>query len=249
LRGQIIFHFALLVIAFFFLPTSTQAFSAADFDFTRNPTWWLLRTLLAGVGVPFFVLSASAPLLQRWFAGTSHTHARDPYFLYGASNAGSLLALLLFPFLFEPLFDINRQFTLWNYAYVALASLIAVCALAASRMKTASLPQIKICDEQISASLSPVSWTRRLHWLALAFVPSSLVLGLTTYLTTDIAAVPLLWTLPLALYLLTFVFAFARGQFVSMPMLARVTAVAAVLVTLVLLSGATEPVWFSSRCI
>lgn len=244
LRGQILFHLTLLAIAFSFLPGAAQSLTIADFDFTRNPTWWLLTTLLASVGLPFFVLSASAPLLQRWFAETSHTQARDPYFLYAASNAGSLLALMLFPFLFEPLFDIHRQFTLWTYGYVALASLIALCGWVSWRAKVAPFSQNEIHDEQTSEPLSTLSWARRLHWLALAFVPSSLVLGITNYLTTDIAAVPLLWTLPLAIYLLTFVLAFARRQLVSIGMLARIAAGAAVLVTLVLLSGATEPVWF-----
>lgn len=245
LRGQIILHLSLLAVAALFLPITLQNRSLAAFDFDSNPVPWLLGVLVASVGLPFLVLSASAPLLQRWFAGTTHTSARDPYFLYAASNVGSLLALLLFPFALEPVFNLNTQSRLWTGGYAALALLTGVCALVALRTRAQKANAISqaaaIAEDEEKIALG---WSERLRWLALAAIPSSLVLGLTTFITTDIASVPLLWTLPLALYLLTFVLAFANRQFISLDWLARITAGAAILATLVLLSGATEPTWF-----
>ncbi len=248
LRAQIFLHLALLLVAAMLLPPTFDDAQFGALDFDRNPAWWLLGVLLTTIGLPFLVISATAPLLQRWFAETFHTAARDPYFLYAASNVGSLLALLLFPLALEPAFATGQQFAFWSGGYLALILLIALCSFAAWRMRTndgseaASLHANTVdTDGELLARLS---WTERLLWLALAFAPSSLVMGVTTYVTTDIAAVPLLWTLPLALYLLTFVLAFAKRQLLSLAWLARITMGAGVLVTLVLLSGATEPVWF-----
>ena len=207
------------------------------------PVVWLAGVLLAAVGAPVFALGASAPLLQRWFAGTMHARAADPYFLYAASNAGSLLALLLFPFLFEPALDARRQSALWSIAYGALILLTAWCAMLARHAGGAA---VRLTNSTAASTIDAngAAWRGRLRWLALSFVPSSLVSGVTTYITTDIAAVPLLWVLPLALYLLTFVLAFARRRPVSAERLARATAGAGVIVALVLMSGATEPVLF-----
>ncbi len=168
------------------------------------PVFWLLGLFAVSVGLPFFALSANAPLLQRWFAHTDHPAAADPYFLYAASNLGSLLALLAFPVVMEPLLRAHDQSLVWAAGYVVLLALVAACAVPFMRHyvapgRSAAVPR----GETITGR-------RRLHWLVLAFVPSSLLLGVTTHITTDIASAPMLWVLPLALYLLTFVIVFAR---------------------------------------
>ena len=168
---------------------------------------------MVSVGLPFFAVATNAPLLQRWFSHTRHSDAADPYFLYGASNLGSILALLAYPAFIEPVLGLQAQSWAWASAYAVLVALIGVCAVILGRryvvdeIVTAPVPD-PITDA--GPSDSAVTWPRRLHWMALAFVPSSLLLGVTAHITTDVAAVPLLWVVPLVLYLLTFVFVFAR---------------------------------------
>ena len=168
------------------------------------PLLWLLNTLFFTVGLPFFALSASAPLLQTWFKGTGHKDAGDPYFLYAASNVGSLAALLLFPFVLEPVASIGAQGRGWLIFYVGLCVLLTLC-LWQARFSTA----LRDATSDTRAS-PPVAWRTRSIWVFLGFVPSSLLLGVTTYASTDLASVPLLWVLPLALYLLSFILAFGR---------------------------------------
>jgi hypothetical protein len=154
--------------------------------------------------LPFFVLATQAPLLQRWFAATTHRAAGDPYFLYAASNVGSLLALLSYPVLMEPWLRLAEQARFWALGYGGLVFLVAGCVLLVWRRSVESNGQPNM------ETVEPLSWGRRLRWVALAFVPSSLMLGVTTHLATDIAPIPLLWVVPLALYLLSFVLAFSR---------------------------------------
>ncbi|HEX8720650.1 MAG TPA: fused MFS/spermidine synthase, partial [Pyrinomonadaceae bacterium] len=208
-----------------------------------GPVWWLLKTLLVTAGPPFFVLSASAPLLQRWFSRTRAPTASDPYYLYAASNAGSLAALLGFPLLLEPRLTLGQQGRAWGFAYGALALLVAACAAAALRRPVGA------DDGPARRPSTPlpagrVGRRRLLRWVLLAFVPSSLVLGVTTYVTTDLVAVPLLWVIPLSLYLLSFVLVFARRRLVSRGFAARLLPGSAVLVAMVYLSGAVQPAWF-----
>ena len=169
-------------------------------------------TLLTTVGLPFFILSTNAPLLQSWFSHTSHRRARDPYFLYAASNFGSLLALLSYPLVLEPNLKLQHQSFLWAGGYVLGFVLIFICTIVflIRRVDPISDP----ATEQSAASDShfALSWRRRLKWLSLALVPSSLMLGVTTYLSTDLTPVPLLWVVPLSIYLLTFILQFSRGH-------------------------------------
>ena len=175
---------------------------------TGNPIPWLLGVLIASIGLPFFALSASGPLLQKLFSRTTHQSARDPYFLYAASNIGSLLALVAYPALVEPAWRLNDQARLWALGYLVFAACALACMVVGSRGSLHDAP----AAVPAQVDVEPLSWRRRLRWLALAFVPSTLLLAVTSYLTTDIAAVPLLWIVPLALYLLTFILAFgARG--------------------------------------
>lgn len=195
-----------------------------------NPVLNVLALLAIAIGVPFFVVSTSAPLLQRWFAYTGHPSARDPYFLYSASNAGSMISLLGYPLLIEPNLSIVGQAWLFAIGFGLLASLVYLCGHAAAhpisvpppksltvggRRKTNGDVRINVSatpgGSEVNDSLDPPpSLWRKLRWIALAFVPSSLMLGVTFHMSTDIASIPLMWVIPLALYLLTFIIAFGR---------------------------------------
>ncbi len=171
------------------------------------PNLWLIGLVAVSIGLPFFAISANAPLLQRWFAGTADASAQNPYPLYAASNLGSLVALLAYPFLIEPFFALRTQSWVWSAGYGALLAAALVCALR-SAIPSESAVVVKIPQNRAAAP----SWRRRIHWAALAFVPSGMLVSVTTIITSEIAPIPLLWIAPLALYLLSFVIVFARRQ-------------------------------------
>ncbi len=212
-RRQAIVHLPLMLVPWLVLPIGVAAGWMPPTD--SNPIPWLLMLLAASVGLPFLFVSASAPMLQAWFAGTSHPSARDPYYLYAASNLGSMLGLLGYPFFFEPRLTLENQAWWWAAGYAALTGLTVVCALVLWRSPpgpaaTANPPSPP--EEKGPLPETPPVWTDRLWWLALSFAPSSLLLGVTTFITADLASFPLLWVVPLALYLMTFVLVFARWQ-------------------------------------
>jgi hypothetical protein len=204
-RAQSILQVALLAVAAVALPVAVA--SDANPPASANPIPWLLGTLIVTAGLPFFVLAANGPMLQRWLAATRHVAGRDPYFLFAASNGGSLLGLLAYPIVLEPLLSLDSQADAWAIAYGVSALLVAACAL----MLWLRPREVDGQPAPAPAPTEPIAWRRRLSWLALAFVPSSLMLGVTTYLTRDLTPFPLLWVVPLALYLATFVVAFAPG--------------------------------------
>ena len=205
LRRQAILHGAVLLLGLVSLPIGIgAAWSAPTPGFE---VLWLIGLLAASVGLPFFAVSATAPLLQQWFAHTDHPAAGDPYFLYGASNIGSMLALLAYPVLIEPNIGVHGQSLAWTAGYALLGALIATCATLLWRRYMAAAPAIVERDDGL---VGEVGWGLRLRWLLLAIVPSALLLGVTLHISTEIAAVPFLWVVPLALYLLTFVLVFAR---------------------------------------
>jgi hypothetical protein len=228
LKRQLVAQLALLILAFVSLPIGISAGWANSVPPSDNPSLWVLICLAASVGLPFFIISSNSPLLQKWFSQTPSESARDPYFLYSASNAGSLLALLAYPVLMEPFFTLRAQGRLWTIVYVGLVLLIAAHSLLLWRSRTTE--PVEIAEE---TSVGKLTVNRRLRWLLLAFAPSSLMLGVTNYITTDIASVPLLWIIPLALYLLTMVFAFARKPLFS-PKLAHLILPGATVVLLML---------------
>jgi len=224
-RRQAIIHLAVIFLPLLVLPIlfSTHANPPPN----QDPSLWLLVQLTLVVGLPFFVISTTAPLLQRWFINTGHAGSSDPYFLYSTSNAGSLLALLSYPFLIEPCMGLLAQTYFWTAGYVLLILLIISCAAVmwiAYRPDAHTQPgtqsdgqqSLKSRDEDHISTSGPASvFGQRLEWVLLAFVPSSLMLGATTHITTDIASAPLLWVIPLVLYLLTFVIVFARKPIIS----------------------------------
>jgi hypothetical protein len=201
-RRHALLHLVFILVPLFFLPIQLNGRTPPAS--AENPVPWLLLTLGLASGLPFFVLATQAPLLQRWFAATTHRAAGDPYFLYAASNVGSLLALLSYPVLMEPWLRLAEQARLWALGYGGLVFLVAGCVFLVWRDPAESNAPSSL------ETAESLSWGRRLRWLALAFVPSSLMLGVTTYVTTDISPIPLLWIVPLTLYLLSFVLAFSR---------------------------------------
>lgn len=170
---------------------------------------WLIAVFTASVGLPFFAVSANGPLLQSWFARSGHAQAADPYFLYGASNLGSFLALLAYPFVIEPGLSLKLQSWVWGGGFMVLVLAIATAALALVLRATPSA--LARTESKSDADAAPIGATDRWYWIAMAFVPSALLVAVTAHMSTEIAAVPLLWVVPLALYLLTFVVAFSSA--------------------------------------
>ena len=209
LRHHVVLHAVVLALPAAVLPFMIQAGSVTPPD--GNPLGWLLLVLAGSIGLPFFVLSTSASVFQHWLSRTDHPSARDPYFLYSASNLGCLLALACYPIVVEPIFTLREQTRLWTIGYAEFVLLAGACAVFAWRRATVeSLPVTPTADMARELAGAPVTAMRRARWVALAFIPSSLMLAVTSYVSTDIASVPLLWIVPLALYLLTFALAFGR---------------------------------------
>lgn len=277
IKSQLLLHGIMLLLPLLMLFGLGTFYSRiADFKPITggNPIPVTLVLLTGLVGLPFLVVATSAPLLQRWFAHTGHPAAQDPYFLYGASNLGSFLSLLAYPFIIEPTLGLSTQSWTWTIGYTTLVVLVLGCAaMVMMAPPSVSLPKEKTLkesapketvppveekkEEAIKAGapgagkitsfkkggkqfrkepekrklttkhepatpvsvthhrthdprLAPVTPARRLRWIALAAVPSSLMLGVTTYATTDLSPIPLLWLIPLMLYLISFVLVFAR---------------------------------------
>jgi hypothetical protein len=189
-------HLGLICVGLAFLPINLM-----NKNPDNQPILWLISVLFMYVFMPIFIISASAPLLQNWFAQTDHPHSKNPYFLYAVSNLGSMLAVIGYPLVIEPYFSLSQQANLWAGGYGLLLILILVSAL--------------ISQKRLIEDNSPIVLIHKpekkqvLQWIFLAFIPSSLMLGVTNYITTDLASFPLLWSLPLALYLVSFILTFS----------------------------------------
>jgi hypothetical protein len=201
-------HFGLLACAATTLPIGiASGFGAPPTD---GIALWLFALFAVSIGLPFAVLAASAPLLQSWFALSGHRQAGNPYVLYAASNLGSFAALMAYPVVLEPLLSLRMQAQVWSVGFALLAALIAAAAIVLVRSSpAASLPR------QQTHLGETISWISRARWIALAAVPSGLVIAVTAHVTTDVAAAPFLWVIPLALYLLTFVAVFRERPWIS----------------------------------
>jgi hypothetical protein len=223
-RAQIAVHVGIALIPLAVLPLRIPA--AWEPPSQSTPVLWVLAMLSVAVGLPFFVLSSSTPILQRWFSQSGHSQANDPYFLYAASNAGSLVGLLGYPLLLEPKLRLSTQSYVWSYGYLFFLLMTAACGALVWRAHPGiAVAPVIASDEPgegvLVAGARMAVWRQRLRWIALAFVPSSLMLGVTTQLTTDVPAIPLFWVLPLATYLLSFVLVFARRPPISHEWLIR----------------------------
>ncbi len=195
-------HLVLLVAAVLTLPLSIA--SGWGEPPTSGYAFWLLGLFAVSIGLPFFALAANNPLLQAWFVRSGHPAGPDPYFLYASSNIGSFLALLSYPLLVEPLFTLRMQNLMWTFGYGLLILLIAACGVLLLRS-----PVLAIADLAAEDTHAPApSWRLRARWIFLAAVPSGLLIAVTAHISTDVAAAPLLWVLPLSLYLLTWVLVF-----------------------------------------
>ncbi|MBT4699456.1 MAG: fused MFS/spermidine synthase, partial [Rhodospirillaceae bacterium] len=233
-QAQIGLHIAVLLAAFVALPITLSATWTTPG--IHPPVFWLLGLLAISAGLPFFAISSNAPLLQRWFAHTNHAASDDPYFLYAAGNAGSILALLAYPTIIEPVLSVHDQSWGWTGCFILLVVMITACSAIIWRAEPAPIA---------SSVLSPqITWRRRSHWIVLAFAPSSLLLGVTTHISTDIAATPLLWVIPLTLYLLTFVFVFARKQILKHTWMVTAQPFLMILVTILLWTNVTFSLWY-----
>ncbi len=205
-RAAVALHLVVTAVAFVALPIAVAE------GWGRPPNegaaLWLVALFVASIGLPFFAVSGNGPLLQAWFARTGHVQARDPYFLYGASNIGSFAALLAYPVVVEPLFTLQEQSRSWLWAYAVLAGLIALCGFMVASAPTAA------ADAAQAAAPRPTA-RERLSWVGLALVPSGLLVAVTAHVSTDVAAAPFLWVVPLALFLLTFVLVFRERPLID----------------------------------
>jgi hypothetical protein len=200
-RRSIVVHLVVMCAATLFLPLAIASWwgrPPAD----ATAALWLLGLFAVSIGLPFFALSANGPLLQAWFARTDHPSAANPYFLYAASNIGSFLALISYPFAMEPLTTLGEQTRGWAILFLALIALIAWCGVLMLRSPRADVLAVQATSEP------PPTWRNAARWVALAAVPSALLISVTSHISTDIAAAPFMWVIPLALYLATFVIVF-----------------------------------------
>ncbi|HJT27697.1 MAG TPA: fused MFS/spermidine synthase [Pyrinomonadaceae bacterium] len=261
-RKQAILHGAILLLSSLYLPF---LFAGNTVSETSNPALSLFVYLIGAIGLPVFLISTTSPLLQKWF---THVSTNDPYFLFAVSNGGSLVALLSYPLFLERAFTLSRQNRIWIAMYVVFLILILACMFVlwkSSHSEKAEQSRIEQLEkEQVRKRglppLAPASSNgggkplfltcsflsgliirQRLYWILLAFIPSSLLFGVTTYITTEIAPTPLLWTIPLALYLLTFILAFARKNLLPERFASTALAGLALLLTLAIVANATEP--------
>lgn len=217
---QPILHLAVMAGGASFLPFAVNLGFLPQPDAPLAPA--VIVLFAVSIGFPFFALSANAPLLQAWFARSGHKDSEDPYFLYGASNVGSVLALLAYPVIIEPFLATKMQAFAWAMGYGLLAIVIAGAAVIGLRMRPAPgsffIPYAKATPgaAEERPTSAPIAWAMRGRWMLAAAIPSSLMLGVTTNITTNVAAAPFLWVLPLALYLGTFILVFDRRG--SLPM-------------------------------
>src|SRR6185503_18031264 len=232
-RKQAVLHVVVLLLSTLYLPL-TLVGNVGSVSEQNHPALWLFAYLLSTIGLPIFLISTTSPLLQKWFTRTGHVSANDPYFLFAVSNAGSLLALISYPLLLEPNLKLSRQSYLWVVGYVVFLVLSVGCVLLVWKRSD------NTGDVQ-PVQKSSIPLKRRLYWILLAFIPSSLLFGVTSYITTEIAPTPLLWTIPLALYLVTFILAFARKLTLPERLLNTALGGLALLLTLVIVANATEP--------
>jgi len=199
-RAAVVIHVAMMITATLALPLAIAA--GWQRPATDDEAVWLIGLFAVSIGLPFFALSANAPLLQAWFSRSDHPRAKDPYFLYAASNAGSILALLSYPFVIEPTTRLGLQTRAWSIGFYGLIALIGACGVLSWRGGNAATATAMTGERP--------RWRDAATWTFLAAVPAALLVAVTAHLSTDVAPSPFLWVIPLTLYLLSCVIVFQR---------------------------------------
>lgn len=216
LRTAVLVHLGVIALAAISVPIGLA--SGFGDPPASGEAFWLIGLFTLSVGPAFFAVAANGPLLQAWFARTGHAHAGDPYFLYGASNLGSFLALLSYPFLVEPAIGLLDQSRLWAWGYGLLGVAIAACgAVTLTLLGGVGAAAAPVVPVKPDAAV----WRQRAQWTALSFVPSGLLVAVTAHISTDVAAAPFLWVVPLGLFLLTFIITFQRKPILPHALMLR----------------------------
>ncbi len=239
-RRHLAMHAALIALPLVALPFNLANATPPSGE---NPAVWLLLALLVTIGLPFFVLSTSAAVLQKWYSATGDRGADDPYFLYTASNLGSFVALIAYPAVVEPTLRLQDQARVWTAGYGLLVALTVACAATVWRRGDRSAHAGSSAPTDAVEVPVSIPWSRRIRWTALAFVPSSLLLAITSYLATDIASFPLLWIVPLSLYLVTFIVAFNQSAGPLRGIAARLTPMLTTALVILVIGQVVRPLW------
>jgi hypothetical protein len=214
IKKQIVIHIGLFLLSLFFIPLSLDTSLLNDFSTTH--AYSLFMVLATSVGIPYFMLTATSPLTQSWFGNTLHEKSNSPYFLYVASNLGTFISLMIYPFLVEPLMAVDLQSSVWSILYIVEIILIACCGLTFFYMfkknsnKDIKKEKVNIVIEEVKETL--ITKSLLFKWVLFAFVPSALLSSTTTKLTIDIAPIPLFWVITLGLYFLSFTIAFSENK-------------------------------------
>jgi SAM-dependent methyltransferase len=231
-------HLVLLALALLTLPVSRDSAVFRFFEdkvtTATSPPLLVFGLLFTTVGAGYFMVSTGSPVLQRWFATTDDPAAKDPYFMYALSNAGSMLGLFAYPFLIEPRLGLAQQASLWRWGFLGLIVLVALCAFSVRGESTAAA----VVEPP---TVTPITWQQRRKWMFLAAIPSSLLLGATSYIGSNVAPIPLIWVVPLAVYLLTFVLAFASKPLVTAAQIGRILPLLVLPLAFTLCIEANEP--------
>lgn len=228
LSTQTKIHTLLLGITLFFLPVQIPSYWSPGPN--TNPIFVLVLLMTITILFPFLLLSCNAPLLQKWVSQTTLKENKNPYYLYAASNSGSLLALLAYPFIIEPNFKLLDQSKLWMYFYWVYCVLLILCAITANK---------SFNKEHHSEDKTTLNFKQKLYWIFLSFIPSSMLLGVTTYITVDISPIPLLWIIPLLIYLLSFIIVFSKTPLFRHELMLKILPIT-ILCTLVSLISANN---------
>ena len=243
LGRQLMVHAVVAAGAFVFLPLQLRRMPGLEQS--ELPMPWLLGALVLTVGMPFFVTSTTSPLLQAWFARTSHEQASDPYPLYAASNLGSMIALLAYSLLLEPMATLRTNTWVWAAGYALFFVLMLGCAWFLRGHGGARVAQTEEAPEPERVSKRGDS----ARWVLYGAIPSSMLLGVTQYMSTDVASVPLIWLAPLAIYLLSFIVVFARTKLVAPHVWSLITYALAPSLLLLAIFSNLEPIFSFGVCL
>jgi spermidine synthase len=206
-RAQTVLHLALLLGCIALLPiTPDPSWKPVD---NGNPSWRIICLLTATVGLPYFALSTTGPLLQAWFSRSYPD--RSPYRLYALSNLGSLVALVSYPFVFEPLFSSRMQTRVWSWSFGLFLILCGYCTLCVRQFPRSAPPSGEPLEQSSQQHAVP-TWRARLSWVLLPAFASLVLLATTNHVCQDVAVIPFLWVAPLGLYLLTFIISFDHSR-------------------------------------